>query len=131
MPQEAIVLSATNQIDEIQTSMLRALASPHRLRLVHLLGCRPWEVNELVRETGLPQAAVSQHLAALRAVGLVEAVRDGRFVRYSLADPDIVGACDVMRGVIVRRLSALGSLAAAAALSEPEVAAVGRGDSSR
>jgi DNA-binding transcriptional ArsR family regulator len=125
------VLDATNQIDEIQTSMLRALASPHRLRLVHLLGCHPWEVNELVRETGLPQAAVSQHLAALRAVGLVEATRDGRFVRYSLADPDILGACDVMRAVIVRRLSALGNLAAAATRSEPLVAAVGQGDSHR
>jgi DNA-binding transcriptional ArsR family regulator len=125
------VLDATNQIDEIQTSMLRALASPHRLRLVHLLGCRAWEVNELVRETGLPQAAVSQHLAALRAVGLVEAARDGRFVRYRLADPEIVSACDTMRGVIVRRLSALGNLAAAATRSEPSVVAVGQGDSSR
>lgn len=125
------MLNAVDQIDEIQTSMLRALASPHRLRVVHLLGRRPWEVNEIVRETGLPQAAVSQHLAALRAVGLVEAVRDGRFVRYSLADPDILAACDVMRGVIVRRLSALGSLAAAATRGEPGVASVGRGDSSR
>ncbi len=107
------MLNATNQIDDIQTSMLRALASPHRLRLVHLLGGGPCEVNELVRETELPQAAVSQHLAALRGVGLVEATRDGRFVRYSLADPEILAACDVMRGVIVRRLSALGSLAAA------------------
>ena len=49
----------------------------------------------------------------MRSVGLVEASRDGRVVRYRLADPEIVAACDLMRNVIVRRLSALGSLAAA------------------
>lgn len=116
---EDLVPDAIGQIDEIQTSMLRALASPHRLRLLHLLGSGPCEVNELVRVSGIPQAAVSQHLAALRGVGLVEATRDGRFVRYRLADPDILAACDVMRRVIVRRLSALGSLAAAARSTEP------------
>jgi ArsR family transcriptional regulator len=82
------------------------------------------DVDLLRRVAGLPrpglgqldlgQAAVSQHLAALRNVGLVEATRDGRSVRYQLADPQILDACGLMRDVIVRRLSALGSLAAAA-----------------
>jgi len=114
------VPTATGQIDEIQTSMLRALASPHRLRLIHLLGSRALEVNEIGQAMELPQAAVSQHLAAMRAVGLVEATRQGRFVSYRLTDPEILTACDLMRAVIVRRLSALGSLAAAAHRSETE-----------
>jgi DNA-binding transcriptional ArsR family regulator len=108
------VLNTVNEIDAIQTTLLRALASAHRLRIIHLLGERPREVNELARELGLAQAAVSQHLAAMRGVGLVGSTRDGRSVRYQLADPEILAACDLMRGVIVRRLSALGSLAAAA-----------------
>ncbi len=113
------MLNAADQIDEIQTSLLRALASPHRLRLVHVLDRGSFEVNELARVIELPQAAVSQHLAALRAVGLVEATRDGRFVRYRLTDPDILAACDLMRAVIVRRLSALGNLAATAGRTGP------------
>jgi ArsR family transcriptional regulator len=108
------VLNALNEIDVIQTSLLRALASPHRLRIIHLLGERPREVHELAAELELGQATVSQHLAAMRSVGLVEAGRDGRTVRYRLADPQILAACSLMREVIVRRLSALGSLAAAA-----------------
>jgi ArsR family transcriptional regulator len=108
------VLIALNEIEVIQTSLLRALASPHRLRIVHLLGERPREVNELARELELAQATVSQHLAAMRGVGLVDATRDGRCVRYELADAEILAACDLMRDVIVRRLSALGDLAAAA-----------------
>jgi ArsR family transcriptional regulator, virulence genes transcriptional regulator len=108
------VFDPVNEIDLIQIALIRALASPHRLRIIHLLGERTLEVNELARELDLGQAAVSQHLAAMRAVGLVEATRDGRVMRYRLADPEILAACDVMRNVVVRRLSALGSLAAAA-----------------
>src|SRR3972149_11772062 len=78
------VLNALNEIDVIQTSLLRALASPHRLRIIHLLGERPREVHELATELELGQATVSQHLAAMRSVGLVEADRDGRSVRYRL-----------------------------------------------
>jgi DNA-binding transcriptional ArsR family regulator len=108
------VLNAENEIEVIQTSLLRALASPQRLRIVHLLGRLPREVNELARELMLGQATVSQHLAVMRGVGLVESTREGRCVRYRLTDPDILGACALMREVIVRRLAALGSLAAAA-----------------
>ncbi len=116
--------NAASEIDVIQTSLLRALASPHRLRIIHLLGERPREVRELVRELDLGQAVVSQHLAAMRAVGLVEATRDGRSVRYELTDPEILVACLLMRAVIVRRLSALGSLATAAANAQGESASI-------
>jgi DNA-binding transcriptional ArsR family regulator len=106
--------NATHDIDELQASMLRSLASAHRLRILHLLGVRPSEVNEIARELCLSQAAASQHLAALRSIGLVEAVRDGRTVEYRLADPQVLAACELMRSVLVRRLSRLGDLAAAA-----------------
>lgn len=106
--------SATNDIDELQASLLRSLASAHRLRILHLLGSRPCEVNQVARELGMSQAAASQHLGAMRSVGLVEAVRDGRTVTYGLTDPQILAACELMRTVLVRRLSRLGDLAAAA-----------------
>jgi ArsR family transcriptional regulator len=108
------VFDPAAEIDLIQIGLIRALAGIHRLRIVHLLGRGPMEVRELAQELDLPQATVSQNLAAMRAAGLVEATRDGRSVRYRLADPEILAACDLMRNVIVRRLSALGSLAAAA-----------------
>jgi len=104
----------TAEIDRIQIELIRALAGRHRLRMVHLLGVRPMEVRELCAALDLPQAAVSQNLAAMRAAGLVDATRDGRAIRYRLADPEILAACALMRDVIVRRLSAMGSLAAAA-----------------
>ena len=105
--------SAMDDIDELQASLLRSLASAHRLRILHLLGQRPYEVNEVARELGMSQATASQHLGAMRGAGLVEAVREGRTVSYRLTDPQILDACGLMRAVLVRRLSRLGDLAAA------------------
>ncbi len=111
-------MDATTEIEVIQASLLRTLASVHRLRIIHVLGRGPQEVHELEGELGLPQATVSQHLSVMRSVGLVSATRDGRTVRYELTDPEILAACDLMRGVLVRRLSAMGNLAAAARADE-------------
>ncbi len=35
------MLGSTDEIDEIQASLLRALASAHRLRVIHRLGIGP------------------------------------------------------------------------------------------
>jgi DNA-binding transcriptional ArsR family regulator len=104
----------TDDIDTIQASLLRTLASRHRLRIVHRLAEGEREVHELADGLGLSQAATSQHLGALRSAGLVDSTRDGRAVRYRLSDPEIGDACALMRSVLVRRLSRLGDLAAAA-----------------
>jgi DNA-binding transcriptional ArsR family regulator len=113
------MLRLTDEIDAIQASVLRALASPHRLRIVHRLGAGSLEVTELARSLGMSQAATSQHLAAMRAAGIVEARRDGRSVRYGLADPGFLIACGLMRDALVRRLSRFGDMAAAASDPAP------------
>ena len=114
--------NGSDDIDAIQASLLRTMASPHRLRILHLLGDRGCEVNELARALGMSQAAMSQHLGAMRVAGLVDASRDGRMVRYRLSDPEILAACALMREVLVRRLSRLGDLAASADRSATDIA---------
>jgi ArsR family transcriptional regulator len=107
------MLRPTDGIYALQASLLKTLASPRRLELVHYLGeTGPVEVRKLAEHFGVPQPAISQHLAALRGAGIVEAVRDGREVRYQLADPEIVAACGLMRQVLIRRIARLGDLAA-------------------
>jgi DNA-binding transcriptional ArsR family regulator len=107
------MLRPADGIYGLQASLLKTLASPRRLELVHYLGENgPTEVRKLAEHFGSTQPAVSQHLAALRGVGLVEAVRDGREVRYQLADPEIVSACGLMRQILIRRIARLGDLAA-------------------
>jgi DNA-binding transcriptional ArsR family regulator len=107
------MLRPTDGIYGLQASLLKTLASPRRLEIVHYLGeSGPVEVRKLVEHFGSTQPAISQHLAALRGVGIVEAVRDGREVRYQLADPEIVAACGAMRQVLIRRIARLGDIVA-------------------
>ena len=65
-----------------------AIAEPSRLRLLQALS-EPASVTELAERTGLRQANVSNHLARLRASGLVRAARRGRLVEYRLADANV------------------------------------------
>ncbi len=64
---------------------LRTLAHPERLRIVETLESGPLSVGELTESLGRPQATVSQHLMRLRAHGLVRAERQGRAIRYAIA----------------------------------------------
>jgi rhodanese-related sulfurtransferase len=65
--------------------MGKAFASPVRLELLDLLAQAPRTVDELGRASGQSNANASQHLQALHAAGLVERMREGNRVRYSLA----------------------------------------------
>jgi len=101
-----------DEITILQAGVLRTLANPRRLELLHALARGPLEVGRLAELIGTTQPNASQHLALLRAAGVVEAERDGREVRYRLADPDVMVACDLMRSVLKRRLNRLGAMAA-------------------
>ena len=98
-------------ITNLQAEVLRTLAHPRRLEILHRLADGPCEVGRLADVLGVSQPNVSQHLAVLRAAGLVEAERDGREVRYRLTDADVMVACSVMRRVLQRRLARLAELA--------------------
>ena len=86
-----------DEITILQAEVLKTLASPRRLEILHALAGGPIEVGRLAETIGASQPNVSQHLAVLRGAGIVEAERDGREVRYRLADPDVMVACALMR----------------------------------
>jgi len=108
-----------DEITNLQAEVLRTLASPRRLEILHRLAAGPCEVGRLAEELGLSQPNVSQHLAVLRASGLVEADRDGREVHYRLADPEVIVACGIMRGVLERRLTRLAQLTTTSPVAAP------------
>ena len=76
-----------NRIDyERQAELLKALAHPVRLRIVHgllTMGCR--NVRCMEAHTGVSQSCISQHLQRLRAAGVVTAERSGNEVYYRAA----------------------------------------------
>jgi DNA-binding transcriptional ArsR family regulator len=101
-----------DEITILQAEVLKTLASARRLEILHVLARGPIEVGRLAEAIAATQPNVSQHLGVLRAAGIVEAERDGREVRYRLADPDVMVACGVMRAVLERRLRRLADLSA-------------------
>ena len=88
----------------------KALSSPHRLEMLELLAQGERTVDSLATEIGLSLANASQHLQALRQAALVESRKDGLFVYYRLADPDVFELSKVIRSVAERRLAELDRL---------------------
>jgi DNA-binding transcriptional ArsR family regulator len=66
-------LTAKAEIDRV----LAVLADPHRRRVVELLRVRPRRASELAEALGLKPPALSRHLRALRANGLLEESHPG------------------------------------------------------
>lgn len=62
--------------------VLKAMASETRLKIMCALSEGELPVNHLAEMTGQSQSAVSQHLAKLRAAGLVESRRDAQTIYY-------------------------------------------------
>jgi len=75
-----------------KVSNLLQVISP-ALRLEILLGIGAGEacVCHLEAMFGLRQAALSQHLMALREAGVVTDRREGRYIFYRLCDPALLG----------------------------------------
>ena len=71
---------------EEASNLMRALSNPSRLLLLCQLVEAERTVGEMEAALGLGQAYVSQQLARLRDEGLVAATREGRQMRYRLAD---------------------------------------------
>ena len=109
-----------NDVLIYQAQVMRALANPRRLAILHALESGPREVGKLASLLAINQPSCSQHLAAMAAVGIVEAMRDetdGRIVRYRLTDPAVMTACNIMHGVMTRQLERLSE----AVISEPSL----------
>jgi ArsR family transcriptional regulator, virulence genes transcriptional regulator len=69
--------------------LLRTMSNPSRLLVLCELLDGERSVGELERRTSLSQSALSQHLAKLRAQGLVATRRQSQNIFYSLADTDV------------------------------------------
>lgn len=76
-------------VSKQMSSMLKALAHPHRLQLIEELGNKELDVNTLQEALETSHSHVSQHLAVLRAHKIVTEHREGRFVYYRLRDVEL------------------------------------------
>jgi DNA-binding transcriptional ArsR family regulator len=111
-----------DEIYDLEAQVLKILANPLRLEIIHYLADHPWDVRHLADRMAIAQPNLSQHLALMRAAGVVDGERVGREVRYRLTDPDIVVACGLMRAVIQRRVLRLAEMTRGTGAEQESVA---------
>ena len=90
----------------LHSDVCKTLANPKRQEILDCLRNRSMTVSELVQQTGISQANLSQHLALMRAKGIVTTEREGIHIFYSLSNSKIIQAFDLISEVLRDSLSA-------------------------
>lgn len=99
-PAEQVRSGLTTDVErERYAAISRALADPKRLCVLEILSSGERSVGDLSREASCHVPNMSQHLAVLRAAGLVASRREGSTVYYRLTDPRILEAYRLIRSV--------------------------------
>jgi len=97
--------SIERKLYEKHAALCETLANPKRLEILSLLREGEKTVGDLAKEMGIPQPNLSQHLAILRDRGIVAARKEGVNSYYSIANPKIIQACDLIREVLYEQLA--------------------------
>lgn len=79
--------------------LLRALANEHRLLILCLLSEGEFNVSAINDRVELSQSALSQHLAILRADGLVDTRREAQTIYYRLASGPVRSLIETLHGI--------------------------------
>src|SRR6266496_2281021 len=88
----------------------KALSSGRRLELLELLAQSERSVEDLAVETNQSVANTSQHLQVLRQAQLVDSRREGNYIRYRLADENVLRLWLALRDLGEARLAEIGRL---------------------
>jgi len=73
--------------------VLKAMADPTRLKILHSLQGEERCVSDILEIVGGSQANVSKHLSVLKRAGLVDSRRDALNVFYQISDEGVFTIC--------------------------------------
>lgn len=90
----------SKEIYVMHAGICQCLANPKRLEIIHTLRDRELAASELAGKVGISKANMSQHLAMMRAKGILKGRRDGTNIYYALVNPKVIQAFDIMREVL-------------------------------
>src|SRR5207249_2820247 len=99
-----------DKVYSILATMIKAMANPHRLEIIDLLGQGEKNVEDIAREAQLSVANASQHLQTLKSANLVEIRRAGNFIHYSLAHEEIYRSWQTIRELGLERIAEMENL---------------------
>jgi DNA-binding transcriptional ArsR family regulator len=82
---------------QFKASIFQALAHPTRIAIIDVLRDGELPAGAIIERLGLEQANASQHLSILRVKQIVSSRKEGNQVFYSVRDPLLIEALDIMR----------------------------------
>jgi len=85
--------------------LAKGVANPKRMEILDLLAQSPRTVEVLAKLTGMSVANASQHLQVLKGSALVVTERQGTFVVYRLATPEVEAFLGSLRRLAETQLS--------------------------
>jgi DNA-binding transcriptional ArsR family regulator len=88
-----------------KAQLFRVLGHPVRIRILELLVNGERTVGDLQAELELDSSGTSQHLAALRQLGVLESRRAGTSTYYSIKDPRVSQLLAVAKQILTSALS--------------------------
>lgn len=112
-----------DEIYELQADICKIFANAKRLEIINILKDEERSANELIEKTGLSKANLSQHMAVLKATGVILARREGVNMYYRIANPKIIQACNLMKEVLAEQIQEKGrivSIHTGAAKKDPD-----------
>jgi ArsR family transcriptional regulator len=90
-------------IFKLQADVCKIFANDKRLEIINLLKNREMSTGDIMRETGLSKVNISQHMNILKSKGVIMSRREGQQLFYSIANPKIIQACNLMREVLIEQ----------------------------
>ena len=90
-------------IFKLQADICKIFANDKRLEIINLLKGKEISNQEIMRETGLNKVSMTQHMNVLKSKGVIISRREGQQLFYSIANPKIIQACNLMREVLVEQ----------------------------
>jgi ArsR family transcriptional regulator len=88
----------------LHSEICKTLANEKRQMILGSLRDDELTVGQMQERTNIPQATLSQHLSLLRSHGVVRTRREGNHVYYSIANPKIIQAFDLITEVMLETL---------------------------
>lgn len=89
---------------KLKAELCKTFSDPTRLMIINELREGEKQVGDLAQILHISQAMLSRHLAILRERGVAVARREGTNVYYSLTNPRICEACDLVHEILLKHV---------------------------
>ncbi|MBN2753369.1 MAG: winged helix-turn-helix transcriptional regulator [Candidatus Goldbacteria bacterium] len=92
------------ELIKAQSEICKTFSNPNRLKIIKLLCVKEQSASQIIKQTGLGKANLSQHMSVLSNKGIVLSRKQGQSVFYSIADERIPKVCMMMGEITMSTL---------------------------